>query len=164
MGSALRRKVVEGRWCVVREDLLSPNLRVRCQEHINFFLLPLLLPVLTQALYSSPLNTKPPQLLHTSLSSQQFHLSSHKMSGLDIFVLIVYIALFNPVLYCLWKHGKPGILAWLPLQSFCILRIVGSILDLHNAAVHSTNEDALIFNNVGLSPLLLAAAGVLHEA
>jgi len=104
------------------------------------------------------------QATSTFVSSQQFYPSSHKMSGLDIFVLIVYIALLNPVLYCLWKHGKPGILAWLPLQSFCILRIVGSILDLHNAAVHSTNEDALIFNNVGLSPLLLAAAGVLHEA
>jgi hypothetical protein len=90
--------------------------------------------------------------------------SSHTMSGLDIFILVVYIALLNPILYCLWKHGKPGILAWLPLQSFCIIRIVGSILDLHNAAIHSTNEDALIFNNVGLSPLLLAAGGVLHEA
>lgn len=86
------------------------------------------------------------------------------VSGLDIFVLAAYIILINPVLYCLWKHGKHGILGWLPLQSFCIVRIIGSILAIHNAATHSTSKDSLIFANIGLSPLLLAAAGLLHEA
>jgi hypothetical protein len=86
------------------------------------------------------------------------------MSGLDIVILVVYIAFLNPILYCMWKHGKPGLLGWLPLQSFCLVRIVGSILDLHDAAVHSKSQNSLILSNIGLSPLLLAAAGILHEA
>jgi hypothetical protein len=86
------------------------------------------------------------------------------MAALDIFILVVYIILLQPILYCLWKHGKSGMLGWLPLQSFALVRIIGSILAIHNAAVHSTSEDALIFSNVGLSPLLLATAGILHEA
>ena len=86
------------------------------------------------------------------------------MAALDIAVLAIYILALNPILYCLWKHGKPGILGWLPLQSFCILRIVGSILDIHNESTRSTNLDSLLLANIGLSPLLLAGAGLLHEA
>ena len=86
------------------------------------------------------------------------------MAALDIAVLAIYILALNPILYCLWKHGKPGILGWLPLQSFCILRIVGSILDIHNESTLSTSSDSLLLANIGLSPLLLAGAGVLHEA
>lgn len=85
-------------------------------------------------------------------------------TGVDIATLIVYIVLLNPVLYCLWKHGKAGILGWLCLQSFCLVRIVGTILDLHNNAVHSTSSDSLLVSNIGLSPLLLAALGILHES
>jgi hypothetical protein len=85
-------------------------------------------------------------------------------TGIDIATLIVYIGLLNPVLYCLWKHGKAGILGWLCLQSFCLVRIVGAIVDLHNNAVHSTSSDSLLLANIGLSPLLLAALGVLHES
>jgi hypothetical protein len=85
-------------------------------------------------------------------------------TGIDISNLVVYFALLNPILYCLWKHGKPGILGWAALQAFCIIRIVGSILDLHNNEVHLTNSDSLLLSNIGLSPLLLAALGILHEA
>lgn len=84
--------------------------------------------------------------------------------GIDISILVVYLALLNPILYCLWIHGKPGILGWAALQAFCIIRIVGSILNLHNNKVHSTSSNSLLLSNIGLSPLLLAALGILHEA
>jgi hypothetical protein len=85
-------------------------------------------------------------------------------TGVDIFTLVVYIALLNPILYCLWKHGKPGLLGWICLQSYCCVRIVAAILDIHNIAVHSTSSTSLILSNLGLSPLLLGAVGALHEA
>jgi hypothetical protein len=85
-------------------------------------------------------------------------------TGIDIATLAVYVALLNPILYCLWKHGKPGILGWVCLQSYCCVRIVAAILDLHNNAVHSTSSSSLILSNLGLSPLLLATLGILHEA
>jgi hypothetical protein len=50
------------------------------------------------------------------------------------------------------------------LQSFCFIRIIGSILQIHFDATKSTSQVPLILNNIGLSPLLLGLLGVLHEA
>jgi len=53
----------------------------------------------------------------------------------------------------------------LTIQMFCGLRIVGSIIQMHQEDTHSTDTTTvLLLNNIGLSPLLLAALGVLHEA
>jgi len=148
-------------------DILSPFAKIY---------LHLLRPLCSDAQYNS---LRFFQTLRINLTSQLYTTPYHfsfppiclsinfpplKMAALDIAVLAIYILALNPVLYCLWKHGKPGILGWLPLQSFCILRIVGSILDIHNESTLSTSSDSLLLANIGLSPLLLAGAGVLHEA
>ena len=83
---------------------------------------------------------------------------------LPIVVLIVYAILLQPTFYCLLKHGRAGFLGWMVLQSFCVIRIVGSILQIHFDATKSTSQAPLILNNIGLSPLLLGVLGVLHEA
>ena len=73
--------------------------------------------------------------------------------------LAIYIALAIPTLYLLVKHGRPGFLGWLFLFVFCSLRIIGSALGLK-----SSSPTAGIISSVGLSPLLLATSGILHEA
>ncbi|KAL7917648.1 hypothetical protein ACQKWADRAFT_26901 [Trichoderma austrokoningii] len=72
--------------------------------------------------------------------------------------LAIYAILSIPTLYIVFKHGRVGILGWAYLLAFCTLRIVGGILDL------SGSTSASIISSVGLSPLLLAAYGILHEA
>ena len=84
--------------------------------------------------------------------------------ALAIGTLIVYVILVQPTIYCLWKHGKRGLLGWLYLQLFCVIRIIGNALQLHADATNSSGTTSLIISNVGLSPLLLATAGILHEA
>ncbi|KUJ06796.1 uncharacterized protein LY89DRAFT_692158 [Mollisia scopiformis] len=78
---------------------------------------------------------------------------------------VIYVILIVPITFCLFKHGRHGILGWLTIQLFCGLRIVGSLIEIHQNNTHSTDTTTtLILNNIGLSPLLLAALGVLHEA
>ncbi|KAL7905877.1 hypothetical protein GGI35DRAFT_483154 [Trichoderma velutinum] len=72
--------------------------------------------------------------------------------------LAIYATLSIPNLYILFKHGRPGLLGWTYLFAFCTLRIIGGALDL------SGSTTAGIISSVGLSPLLLAASGILKEA
>lgn len=72
--------------------------------------------------------------------------------------LAIYAVLSIPTIYILIKHGRTGLLGWLYLFAFCTLRIVGGAMDL------SGNTAAGIISSVGLSPLLLATSGILHEA
>ncbi|KAG2420409.1 hypothetical protein HFD88_005210 [Aspergillus terreus] len=71
----------------------------------------------------------------------------------------IYAILAIPVLYLLVRHGRYGLLGWLFLFFFCTLRIIGGAL-----AINDTSGAANIISSVGLSPLLLATAGILHEA
>ncbi|CAI7587268.1 unnamed protein product [Penicillium bialowiezense] len=73
--------------------------------------------------------------------------------------LAIYIILAIPTLYLLVKHGRQGILGWLFLFIFCSLRIIGSALGLKDSS-----PTASLISSVGLSPLLLATSGILHEA
>ncbi|MCJ1433824.1 hypothetical protein MMC27_003189 [Xylographa pallens] len=84
--------------------------------------------------------------------------------ALAIATIIIYVVLIQPVLYCLWKHGRHGILGWLCLQVFCLLRIAGNAVLLNAKATNASNNNALLINNIGLSPLLIATLGFLHEA
>lgn len=86
------------------------------------------------------------------------------MAALPLAQLIIYCILALPILYCLYRHGKPGLLGWLYLFIFCTLRIVGSGLEIGHGDLDSSSSSALLVNNIGLSPLLLAAIGILHEA
>ncbi|KAL2022921.1 hypothetical protein VTK56DRAFT_4136 [Thermocarpiscus australiensis] len=71
----------------------------------------------------------------------------------------IYAVLAIPVLYLLFRHRRYGLLGWLFLFVFCTLRIIGGGL-----AISDTGVAANIISSVGLSPLLLATAGILHEA
>lgn len=72
----------------------------------------------------------------------------------------IYVILAFPVLYLLFKHGRNGFLGWLFLFVFCGLRIISGGLGVKS----SDSAAASIISNIGLSPLLLTTAGILHEA
>ncbi|RDL41039.1 Uncharacterized protein BP5553_01018 [Venustampulla echinocandica] len=82
------------------------------------------------------------------------------MTGVNTAQLGVYAALSPPVIYVWIRHGKPGFLGWFYLFAFCSLRVVGGAMTLKN----SKNSSASLISNIGLSPLLLATSGLLHEA
>ncbi|KAE9379548.1 hypothetical protein N431DRAFT_451397 [Stipitochalara longipes BDJ] len=84
--------------------------------------------------------------------------------ALSIFILIFYIVLLQPVTFIFYCHGLRSWLAWLPFQSLCFLRIVGSGIQLDTHKTKTITIVALVLNNIGLAPLLLAAIGILHEA
>lgn len=83
--------------------------------------------------------------------------------SLSIAILVIYSVLLQPITYVFFRHGLRSWLAWLPLQSLCIVRIVGSGVQLHADETHTSSTGALILNSIGLAPLLLAVLGVLHE-
>ncbi|KAL7783810.1 hypothetical protein V8C37DRAFT_35071 [Trichoderma ceciliae] len=80
------------------------------------------------------------------------------MSSTSNAELGIYAALSIPTIFVLIKHGRTGILGWLYLFAFCTLRIIGGAMSLSGSA------SANIISSVGLSPLLLATSGILHEA
>lgn len=80
------------------------------------------------------------------------------MTAITTAELALYAILAIPVLFVLVKHGRPGLLGWFYLQAFCVLRIVGGGMALSNS------PSAMIVGNIGLSPLLLGASGIFHEA
>lgn len=85
-------------------------------------------------------------------------------TSLAIAELIIYIILWPVALYILIKHGKHGILAWFYLVTFDALRIVPAAMQIAAYAQSKPeSEVASILDAVGLSPLILCAAGVLHE-
>lgn len=81
-------------------------------------------------------------------------------SELLVSQLALYAPLTLPTLYLVFSHGRHGLLAWLYLLAFCVLRVTGAAMGLHNP--HNTG--AQIISSIGLSPLLLSIDGVLHEA
>ncbi|KAL1848004.1 hypothetical protein VTK73DRAFT_10217 [Phialemonium thermophilum] len=74
--------------------------------------------------------------------------------------LAIYAVLAVPVLVVLFRHLPLGAAGWGYLFAFCTLRIVGGALSRSGKQPAAAN----IISNVGLSPLLLAASGILHEA
>ncbi|KAH6989589.1 hypothetical protein BKA56DRAFT_576080 [Ilyonectria sp. MPI-CAGE-AT-0026] len=80
------------------------------------------------------------------------------MGNVSTAELAIYATLSIPTVYILVKHGPPGYLGWFYLITFFSLRIIGGVLSL------TGNSAASIVSNIGISPLLLAAAGILHEA
>lgn len=77
-------------------------------------------------------------------------------------VLAIYLVLVIPAAYTAFKHGFSCMawLGWPYFIFFCSLRIVGSALQISSPA----STGAAIISSVGLSPLTIAIAGVLHEA
>ena len=85
-------------------------------------------------------------------------------SALLVATLVVYAVIIQPITYCVWKHGVRGLLGWLVIQIFCVVRIVGSVLQIREEKTGSGVTATLVVANFGLSPMLLGVAGVLHEA
>lgn len=73
--------------------------------------------------------------------------------------LAIYAALAIPVIFIFVRHFPAGFLGWGYLFAFCSLRLVGGALSMNNSS-----PSASIISSVGLSPILLAAGGILHEA
>ncbi|OJJ49488.1 hypothetical protein ASPZODRAFT_129966 [Penicilliopsis zonata CBS 506.65] len=72
--------------------------------------------------------------------------------------IAIYALLALPILWLLLRHGPAGLLGWLYLFIFCGLRIVGGVLVIKGKPAGD------IVASVGISPLLLAIDGILHEA
>lgn len=85
-----------------------------------------------------------------------------KTEYFSLAVVVIFGALALPTLFVTYRHGVRGlaILGWGSLSIFCSLKIIGSAMQLANPQ----SLGAAIVNNIGLSPLLLAVAGVLHES
>ncbi|KAI0380483.1 hypothetical protein F5Y04DRAFT_99237 [Hypomontagnella monticulosa] len=83
-------------------------------------------------------------------------------TALPLALLIIYITFSLPVIYVAIKHGfKHGaIVGWFFLFAFCTLKIVSSAIEMNDP--HSSG--AVLVGSIGLSPLLAAFCGVLHEA
>jgi hypothetical protein len=86
------------------------------------------------------------------------------MTGINIAELVIYAILALPILYILIKHGPRGYLGWAFLSIFCTVRVVGNLLEVISESQGKVNILAMIISSVGLSPLLAAASGVVHEA
>lgn len=82
-----------------------------------------------------------------------------KMNGVFPADLAVYL-LFTPiVVYIFFAHRWTGFLPWYYLSVFCLARIIGGILGIHD----SNGLPANIIQSVGLTPLILAVDGLIHE-
>lgn len=81
------------------------------------------------------------------------------MNALSTASLAIYVILSLPVIYLIIKHGRHGLLGWLFLFIFCSLRLIGGALSMN-----SDSSTGSLLSSVGLSPLLLATSGIIHEA
>ncbi|KAH8811410.1 hypothetical protein F5884DRAFT_273453 [Xylogone sp. PMI_703] len=86
------------------------------------------------------------------------------MDHLALAQLIIYAILALPILFITFRHGKAGLLGWFYCFAFCTLRLVGSGMQVSASKKGTTNTTAAIISSIGLSPLLLATGGILHEA
>ncbi|PYH47082.1 uncharacterized protein BP01DRAFT_390216 [Aspergillus saccharolyticus JOP 1030-1] len=74
--------------------------------------------------------------------------------------LVFYLLLLPLVFYIIWTRRRGGLLAWYYLIIFCIARVVGGAMGVHDEKSLAAN----IIVGVGISPLILAIDGLLHEA
>ncbi|KAI2779906.1 hypothetical protein F4815DRAFT_471562 [Daldinia loculata] len=83
-------------------------------------------------------------------------------TALPVALLVIYLTISPSLIYIAIKHGlKHGaIVGWSFLFIFCTLRIVASAIEIHDT--HSSS--AALVASIGLSPLLAAACGILHES
>jgi prolipoprotein diacylglyceryltransferase len=116
-------------------------------------------------LSSSKLNTLP--IYFTSARPKIVMAGLDSVTELAIAELVIYLAILPIVFFLLVRHGKRGVFGWIYLIAFCILRIVASGLQINDHVQESHGKPpsvtAAIVNSVGISPLLLAIAGVMHE-
>lgn len=83
---------------------------------------------------------------------------------ISILTVSFYAVFILPTFYIWRRHGRPGFLAYKFVYAFCAIRIAGSALSIAAESDASLETAAAIVNSIAISPLLLAALGVLHEA
>ncbi|KAJ5638891.1 hypothetical protein N7528_001281 [Penicillium herquei] len=85
--------------------------------------------------------------------------------GLELAEIVFYAIAIIPAFFCFVTHGKHGVAGWLYVILMCGLRLVGNGMAYHALSTTGRpNEAAEIISGIGLSPILLAALGILHEA
>ena len=82
----------------------------------------------------------------------------------------VELALYAPVsplaLFIAYRHGRHGFLGWFYLNISIAVRIaadIAQLIDNKRSAPATPSLTAAILSSIGLSPLLLAVSGILHE-
>ena len=80
--------------------------------------------------------------------------------------LAIYAVLTQLVVFLAFRHRLNGILGHLLLTLFCTLRIVAGIIAIinRNDDPHRPALSSAIVSSIGLSPLILALSGFIHEA
>ncbi|KAJ5083294.1 hypothetical protein N7456_012721 [Penicillium angulare] len=85
--------------------------------------------------------------------------------SLELAQIVFYATAFIPALFCFVKHRRHGLTGWLYVMAMCGLRLVGNGMAYHSlSTIGEANLTAQIISGIGLSPILLAALGILHEA
>lgn len=107
-----------------------------------------------------------PDYLPSTSQASIFPMTFSGTSDLEVVELIIYLVLFPITLYLGYLHGKTGFLGYFYLNTTCAVRIAADIVSLlpsNRDATHPTIA-AAILSSIGLSPLLLALSGFLHES
>jgi hypothetical protein len=74
------------------------------------------------------------------------------------------IAIF-PAIYCLFKHGKHGLLGWFFICAFCMVRIVGAAIIISDESGNKPlSEAGLIISSVAIAPLIISIAAIAQES
>ena len=88
-------------------------------------------------------------------------------SILSAIELAIYSILLPITLFVGYRHGRKAILGYIYLNMCCVVRIATDIIQLVDNSGSSSDVApsvaSLILSSIGLSPLILAAAGFLHE-
>jgi hypothetical protein len=77
--------------------------------------------------------------------------------------LALYALLAPLALFIFYRHGRHGILGYLYLNLAIAVRIAAAISQLINNNATTPSITTSILSSIGLSPLLLAISGILHE-
>jgi hypothetical protein len=87
-------------------------------------------------------------------------------SNLYIAELALYLVILPLTVYLGYRHGRHGLLGYLYLNVFCVVRIVADIVSLLPANQDATRPQlsTAVLSSVGLSPIMLALIGFIHEA
>ena len=79
--------------------------------------------------------------------------------------LVIYLVISPVVLYLGYKHGRNAILGYFYLTAFCTIKIVSDIVQIADNRPQGQPPSiaAGVLSSVGLSPIMLAWSGFLHE-
>lgn len=77
--------------------------------------------------------------------------------------IIYYVPSAFLLVYVLWQHRNTGRSGWFFLLTFAILQSVGSALHVSAGRNGTPSLTAIIIVQVGMGPLILGLAGVVHE-